>query len=626
MTKPITRSRRALVSAAGLIIGLGAVGSAQAQLEEIVVSARRVDENVLDVPIAVSPFSQETIRQLNLRSTDDIALFTPGFSFTPAFGRQPGSDRPTIRGISTILNGVANASAVGYFIDGVYLGGSPQSTELANLERVEILRGPQAAQFGRGTYVGAINYVTRRPTEDFEAIVDLSGGSDNFFNGTASISGPITDSLSYFLSGGYDTIDGQYVNQAVDGSTIGGESTISVTGKLLWEVTDSLEAILRVGYQETDDELPAIYLQGRELNNTAARTAEAPRARGYYQGTAVADANGLRANTNQLQGAAGFAGSQLERQIYSLTLNFEPSEDWLFTSITGYIEDEVQTAFDVSYAGYTPLPFSPSAAGLFNQWDLDEQTDFSQELRGQFTGIEGWRFVLGGYYYKGTNDEIFSRGIGGPGAFSGVVSNLVPTNGLETIENIAVFGSVDWDILDNLTLTVEARWAEDEITIEEIPQGGGQATQFNNATFDNVTPRFTAVWSMTEDLNLYGNIAKGTKPGTFNNSVQCPDLPQAVDEEQAWNYELGLKGKLFDDRATFALAGYFLEVEDQQLTTVCEDVNTGLHNLRHYQCRSDRSLRHRVRKHLCADRLLDSGSDLRLHGCRNHQTHQHRPG
>jgi len=106
MTTPVSGSRRAFASAAGVLVGLGSIASAQAQLEEISVTARRVEENILNVPIAVTPFNQDTIRQLNLQSTDDVALFTPGFSFTPAFGRQPGSDRPTIRGISTILNGI----------------------------------------------------------------------------------------------------------------------------------------------------------------------------------------------------------------------------------------------------------------------------------------------------------------------------------------------------------------------------------------------------------------------------------------------------------------------------------------------------------------------------------------
>jgi len=577
MTTPVSGSRRALTGAAGLIIGLGAVGSAQAQLDEIVVSARRVEENVLDVPVAVTPFTQETIRQLNLQSTDDLALFTPGFSFTSAFGRQPGSDRPAIRGISTILNGIANASAVGYFIDGVYVGGSPQTTELANLERVEILRGPQAAQFGRGTYVGAINYVTRKPSDEFEAIVDLQGGSDNIFIGTASVSGPITDELKYYLSAGYDTIDGQFTNQK-DGSEIGGQETTSVTGKLLWEPTDIFDATLRLGYQRTDDDHFAIYLQGREFNNTAFRGPDAPRSREYYQGEAFVRQDELRLNTDTLSNAAGFAGTKLDRKIFSLTLNLEPNEDWLFTSITGYIEDDVETAFDISYAGYqfvNPVPPGPTGtalAGLFNQWDRDEQTDFSQELRAQFTGLESWRFVVGGYYYKGTNDEIFSRGIGELPPNNGAVTPLFGVDDTsETIENIALFGSIDWDVLENLTLTVEARYAEDEITVEQRNVGTGELEQRNNATFDNFTPRFTAVWSLTDDLNLYGNIAKGTKPGTFNDATECPELEVEVDEEQAWNYEIGLKGTALDGRATFAAAGYFLDVDDQQFTTVCEN-------------------------------------------------------
>jgi outer membrane receptor protein involved in Fe transport len=575
MTTPVSVSRQALVAAAGIIIGLGAVGSAQAQIEEIVVSARRVEENVLEVPIAVSPFSQERIRQLNLQNVDDVALFTPGFSFTSAFGRQPGSDRPAIRGITTILGGIANANAVGYFIDGVYVGGSPQATELANLERIEILRGPQAAQFGRGTYAGAINYVTRKPSDEFEAIVDLQGGSDNIFIGTGSISGPITDGLAYFLSAGYDTIDGQFTNNR-DGSDIGGQETTSVTGKLLWEPSDMVDATLRIGYQKTDDDHFAMYLQGREENNTAFRNANSPRSREYYQGTAIIDKGGVNLNTDILQGAAGFSGVQYDRKIFSLTLNVNPNDDWLFSSITGYIEDDIEQALDVSYGGYTFLPFSPAFAGLFNQWDKDEQTDFSQELRGVFTGLEGWRFMFGGYYYKGTNDEIFSRGVGGPGPFQGIVTPLVGVDDTsETIENVAVFGSIDWDVLDNLTLTFEGRYAEDEITVVQRDPGTSEVTQSNNATFDNFTPRFTAVWSLNDDLNLYGNIAKGTKPGTFNDSDECPELPEDVDEEQAWNYEIGLKGSVWDDRATFAVAAYFLDVEDQQLTEVCENPNTG---------------------------------------------------
>ena len=113
------------------LLGLTAVGMtllAQPALaipEEIVVTARKFEENIQEIPIAVSAFTAQNIEQLNLKSIDDIAKFTPGLSFTSAFGRQPGSDRPSLRGITTVVNGVANSSAVGYFVDGVYLSGSP---------------------------------------------------------------------------------------------------------------------------------------------------------------------------------------------------------------------------------------------------------------------------------------------------------------------------------------------------------------------------------------------------------------------------------------------------------------------------------------------------------------------
>ena len=107
----------AVLSAAcgGLILSVTGVQAAPLY-DEITVSARRVEENLQDVPLSVTPFTSETIEQLDLQSLDDIALFTPGFSFNSAFGRQPGSDRPTMRGITTVQNGIANAAAVSYFV------------------------------------------------------------------------------------------------------------------------------------------------------------------------------------------------------------------------------------------------------------------------------------------------------------------------------------------------------------------------------------------------------------------------------------------------------------------------------------------------------------------------------
>jgi outer membrane receptor protein involved in Fe transport len=127
--RTIYRRSGPILVISGLAISLLAQ-PAMAAPEEIFVTARKYEENIQEIPIAVSAFSSQNIEDLNLKSIDEIAKFTPGFSFTSAFGRQPGSDRPAVRGVTTIQNGVANATAVGYFVDGVYLSGSPQSTGL----------------------------------------------------------------------------------------------------------------------------------------------------------------------------------------------------------------------------------------------------------------------------------------------------------------------------------------------------------------------------------------------------------------------------------------------------------------------------------------------------------------
>lgn len=581
-------------TAGGLILSVTGVQAAPLY-DEITVTARRTEENLQDLPVSVTPFTSETIEQLNLQSIDDIALFTPGFSFNSAFGRQPGSDRPTMRGISTVQNGIANASAVSYFVDGVYLGGSPQATELTNVERVEVLRGPQAAALGRGTYIGAINFVTRRPTDTFAAFADVTAGQDGVFNATGNISGPLTDTLSFFAAAGSTDFDGQYTNQ-VDGSTVGGQSSTDITAKLFWTPTDNFDAVFKVGYQETDDDHFPIYLQPRLLNNCCFRDpVTAPRAREYYIGEARADPNRVNLATDRLN-AAGGSGVELERLILSTTLNWTFANDHTLSVLGGYIDDEIFTGFDQSYAAYDPIPFSVFA-GQFQQIDRDTQSDTSLEVRITSPRENSVRWTAGVYYYDGKTSEketsrVISDGMGGFETTPLNVSDLTD----EEIENFAVFGGIDWDVTDKLTLGIEARYAEDEITVDEFnndprdppAMNPGDApgfrefiTQFNG-TFESFTPRVTAVYAFNEDVNLYGNISKGTKPGDFNSDVPndpITGLPleslRNVDEETAWNYEVGAKTTVFDGRGNVNLAFYYLDVSDQQLTQVFEIPNSG---------------------------------------------------
>lgn len=546
-------------------------------IEEIVVTARKRDELVLNVPIAVTAFTADSMEQLGLTRIDELARYTPGFSFNPATGRQPASDRPTVRGVTTIRNGITNTSVASTFIDGVYVGGTIQSAGLYNLERVEILRGPQTALYGRGTYAGAINYVTRRPTGEFEGEVTLTGAEHDTVEASVWLSGPLaSDRLAFFIGAGYYDYGGEYENTR-DGSTVGGLETKDLTGRLYWTPTENLDVSLKLGIQSTDDGHFPIYLQPRTLNNCCFRTPAAPRAREYFVGEAQLEQQ-VTLFTDLLN-AAGGAGTRLDRQLAALDIDWTLPGGYSIHSITGYIGDEMERGFDSSYAAYDPLPFAP---GSFTIADEIEQSDLSQELRFSSPADRPVRWTLGGYYYDGDSDEVVENRV-----FLDASNNIVvaPNFGPlteDSVENLAFFGGLEWDFGDRWVTSVELRWSQDEITVENFANdGSGQLQESFNKTDRNVTPRFTLSYQSNENTNVYANIAKGTKPGDFNSAV--PSLPdgspderfRSVDEEELWNYELGVKANWWDGRASGGVALYYLDVDDQQLTQIIELPNGG---------------------------------------------------
>jgi outer membrane receptor protein involved in Fe transport len=583
--------RRLLAGAVLLGAAFAPLGTAIAA-EEIIVTARRVEESIQEVPLAVTAFSPEQLQQLNIRTIDEIARFTPGFSFNSAFGRQPGSDRPAIRGVTTIQNGIGNASAAAYFVDGIYLGGSPQSTELTNLERVEVIKGPQSAQFGRGTYAGAISYVTRKPQlEGADGGVTLTGAEFGTYEASGWVTAPLIENqLGFFLAAGYNTSDGAFDNQrpGTDGK-LGGTEDQNITGKLLWTPLEGLEVTLKGGVQKQDDDHFAIYLQGRDLNNCFPRTADAPRAREYFCGEARPDWDNMTVGTDIFERVGVEPGAQLTRSLGPLDITYtDPESDITFQSLTGYVEDRVRTAFDVSYSGHNPLPAPPSQNGAFFQIDRDDSSVFTQEFRVTTSQKERLRATAGVYFFRQESDEIANFRVV-PTSTSAVVpgdpgASLQPNlNGLTVqlqspainltenrVRNIAIFGGVDYDVTDRLTLGVEARYAEDNIKQKNFLNDGLRTPDVGaEETFKAVTPRVTARYRLTDDIGLYANVAGGTKPGNFNPSVPDESF-RNVDEETLIAYEIGAKTQWFDRRLTANLAVYYNDIDDQQLTVNVE--------------------------------------------------------
>ena len=291
-------------------------------IEEIVVTARKREESLLEVPVAVTAFSAQAIRELNLVRLEDLARFTPGFAFDSGTGRQVSSYRPVVRGLTTIRNGIGNTSAATTFIDGVYVGGSVQATELYNLERVEILRGPQAAQYGRGTYAGAVNYVTRQPAEELGGEFSATLAEHDSLDVNAWLSGPLAgERLGVFAAAGHRQYAGEYRNLR-SGELVGDESPTDLTARLTWTPGPDLRVSGRLGWQRSDDGHFAVSLQPRTLNNCCFRSADAPRAREYYIGVAP-DPGPVNLYTDLLD-AAGGAGVRIDRLLGTLNVDWSP--------------------------------------------------------------------------------------------------------------------------------------------------------------------------------------------------------------------------------------------------------------------------------------------------------------
>ena len=611
------RFRLAVISvlAAGVIVAPRPVIAQDGMLEEIIVTARKREESVQDIPIAVSAFTADDIRELGLQSIDDIAMFTPGFSFQSGFGRSPGIDRPAVRGQTTIVNGIAGVKAVSTFVDGVYVGGMVSSVDLANIERVEIIKGPQSAQYGRGTYAGAINYVTRRPTDEFTAEVSLGGAQHESYELSAWASGPLVADRAYYrISAGFNSYGGEHVN-TVTGDEIGDQETTNFAAKLFLTPSENFEATFALGYQKVDDGHPALALQGREHNNCCFRGPPSgstdisgvvgPRAREYYIGEAQRNLP-VALLTEELDSVGG-AGNRLDRLSMSLTMHYDLNNGWRLSSLTGNIDDEAETYLDGTYGGYDfgvawangyPPFLRPTLGrlfcvtigfcGNFQRLLHYDQTDFSQELRLASPEDRPFRATIGLYYYRGKQHEpldskVFTKQSEALG-FGLVAGTVAPNSTFDNddVTNTAIFGGVEWDLNDQWAATLEARWATDDIQVRIYNTNDiNQLNSDHSAEFDSVNPRATLSYRPDDNTNLYLNISKGSKPGTFNAQVpigpdgQPDESFRAVDEESAWNYEVGYKGRLLDGRMVLNVAGYRTEVSDQQLTTVIETATGG---------------------------------------------------
>ena len=583
--------------AAVILCALALSGPAFAQqtlIEEITVTARKVEEGLNDAPVTVSAFNAESMEQLDINSVTDIARFTPGLSFSSAFGRS--TERPVIRGQGNILAKVQFGveSGVAYFVDGMYYAGDIQSLDLTNLERVEVIKGPQSALYGRNTYSGAINFVTRRPGQAFSGRARVRGLGDGEREIVGNIGGPLIDGvLGVQAAVRHYEFDGQWRNEVTDGD-VGQEETDSISLTLDWTPNDSLSVTGRLQFQEDDDGTRPFFLQPATENNchpgfrslASLPLVESANPNQYYCGEIKQrpimlndgpDADGVPnvlpginpgstffGNVYSLAQGVAFSGVKRDLEIYALSATYDFDAGPSLTFQVSRRDEEAKTGSDSDHG---PTNFFLGPEAFFAISGITEYTESTYELRLDSAADSALRWSGGLFYYDLKEDE----------------TDIIPTgttpDGIDNwIENFAVFGSLGYDFSERASATVELRYADEEKSQEDI-NAAGMIDFSGEKSFTSLAPRVTLDYRLNDDSILYAIYSEGIKPGGLNGEDgEALNMP-SYDEEESKSVEGGIKAALFDGRAQLNLALFWTDISKYQLTTPVADPSGALNSI-----------------------------------------------
>ncbi len=576
-------------------------------LEEVLVTAERRSESVQDVPLSVAAIGGSDVRTGKITGMNDVALKAPGLAFNQF---NVGEPRVYIRGIGNSSDSAGSDQAVGIFLDEVYIGRTGGvSQELFDLDRIEVLRGPQGTLYGKNTNGGAINIVTTRPSQEGEIRVAGSLGNYDMVGLNALINGGLTDSLAGKLVVTSKTRDGfgknvitadeiatmgDLSNSPIIGKSIGAKGSgddlddaenLSVRGQLLWDISDTSTLLLGADWAKDKSNGSCRHLQNLD---------EAVQGLGVFWALGMSDAY-MRDDRHC---STQFDTSQ-EREIYGLMARLDMELDWAtFTSITAWRESDYDFVDDLTGLPLLDLD-APAPPGfdfplnLPGVWTppenvidgVDEEADqFSQEFR--LTGTADQLDWVAGVFYMEENVERDEEFYTQYNTLLQVGFGLAPIGDVlftqdNTTTSMAAYGQLDWHLSEKWTLTYGVRWSDDEkeITQDAIDLlGTGFPTgvplilpEFAEPvkaddSWSEVTHRAGVTFNPTEEMMLYLTYSEGFKSGAFPSQSNTPEAAGAtVDPENVENIEVGMKSSWWDNRIQFNLAYYDMDYDDLQV-------------------------------------------------------------
>ncbi len=566
-------------------IAMATAMPAMAQLEEIVVTAQHREQNIQDVPITVTALTSDYIAKADIFDAASIAANVPGFSFAEF---APGQALMTFRGIGSSDDGAGLDSSAATFLDGVYIGRfAGVNFDLFDLDRIEVLKGPQGALFGRNAIGGVISVVTTRPTQEFAAKAGLTVGTEGILRYQGLVSGGLTENLSGKLVVNHREHDG-YTRNTLLKTDVNDEDQTSFRGQLRWE-GDSSDWLLSADTMEDD----------------RAGVGRYPLVNGNFDYVGTADALGANRDFTSASPTKGF--TERENTGFSLQGDIE-FNGGILTTITGV--RNVESSWEMPSVG-APLggryDLDNGVFGADVIDDIEEEIDtFSQELRWTSTLEGAFNYVVGLYYFTEETDRQEQFRIDSNSVATGqIVVGNEWTNTENETTSYAAYGQGSYDFNDHWTLTVGARYTEDErdyvasaancaltdaeITAAGLPLSTCTFTGLNNDsdgtrvgsslgivseafivpaddTWSNFSPMASLQYRSNDDMMYFATVSTGYKAGGFAGSqgvAAAADNP--VDPEEVINYELGFKGDFFDNQLRLNTTVFYMDYTDLQV-------------------------------------------------------------
>ena len=540
-----------LATSIATIVLANSAFSQELMLEELVVTAQKRSQSVQEVPVAMAAFSARTLEQKGITTTDDLSVVTPGLQA----GRQTSSSTPYMRGVGTQSAAAGDESSIAMYVDGVYQPNvRSNSMSFNNVERIEVLKGPQGTLFGRNATGGLIHVITKDPTFDPTGKIEISYGNYDTIGGKAYVSGGLSDTVAADFAVLYEDQRDGWGENLVTGSDVNLSKTEAYRSKILWNATDDTEVKLGLSYSESEGDIGI----ARQI------------APGAFAGDFLLYAlSGLPVETAaalaQIDTYTGdWYDVATENDVYSnsedkaVTLHVKHSfENYDILSVTAWQDNSNEQLMDVE----------ASSVRFQTATELGYDTEtWSQEVQLTSTGEGAFQWILGFFYmeskaqYTPFELEVF-----------GIPSAVYSTNAQDTT-SASVFFQGDYQFTDATTLTLGARVTQDERELD------ADFTTLDFATFMPVsfvetadeewvetTWRISLDHQVTDEFMVFSSYSRGFKSGVYNLAGSPAD---PVDPETLDAIEFGFKSDLLDSTLRLNGSFYFYDYEDVQLQRV----------------------------------------------------------